>query len=142
MAGTIVKTEVRSICTGAHGGINDRREVVIDWIGDAANGSVPALVLDTEDLCVEGWYFYSAKTIPGAGGLAPTDQYDITIKDSDGLDIAGGLLENRGVVAAEIVNIGNAAQGFTPVQGELTVQVSNSIVHLAEGSLILAFTME
>lgn len=68
-------------------------------------------------------------TIPGAGGVAPTDDYDVTITDEDGTDVLIGAGANRdtanteqvlasslGCVAYDkltlnIQNAGNAKQG-------------------------------
>jgi len=40
-------------------------------------------------------------TIPGAGGLAPTTLYDITLLDSDGRDVLAGVGANRSATLPE-----------------------------------------
>lgn len=63
-------------------------------------------------------------TIPGAGGEAPTDNYDITITDSDSVDVAAGALANRDTANTEVVVPDTNAQ--RAVHGVLTVNVTNA----------------
>jgi hypothetical protein len=48
-------------------------------------------------------------TVPGAGGLAPTDDYDVTIVDTDGLDILGGAGADRDTSNAEAMDLSSVA---------------------------------
>ena len=57
---------------------------------DSGDNSYPA----TDSIQAIDGYVFLVKTIP-SGVTAPTDQYDITFKDSDGIDIMGGNLLNR-----------------------------------------------
>ncbi len=70
-------------------------KVQIDWLSDAADGSVA--------VTVNLWgYFLKAVTDPGAAGAAPTDNYDITLVQH-GIDMAAGLLADRDTANNEIV---------------------------------------
>src|SRR5690348_16833351 len=42
-------------------------------------------------------------TVPAGGGSAPTDNYDLTILDADGLDVLAGGGANRDTAVTEIV---------------------------------------
>ena len=66
----------------------------------AADGSLTATATNTANTAaIAGWYVYMVVTNPG--GTAPQDDYDITIVDSDGVDIMGGALSNRDTANTE-----------------------------------------
>lgn len=81
---------------------------------------------------VKGCLFY---VITNPGSVAPTDDYDITLLNSDGIDIAGGQLANRDTATSEDVKLTTARC----VNGPLTVTISNNIVASATGTIILFF---
>ena len=117
---------------------DDRKKVItISWVADNTTGSVPNLTIDVNLYGIEGWYLYSAETNPGT--TAPTDNYDIVINDTEGVDIAGSLLNNRDETNTELVLIGTASHGFPVVKGNLTFSLSNNSVNSATGTLILIF---
>lgn len=73
-----------------HGSI---RVAVIDWVS-ASDGSATGTVgLDGQLL----------KFVTNPGAVAPSDNYDITLVDEDGLDVAQGLLANRDTTNSEEV---------------------------------------
>jgi hypothetical protein len=55
--------------------------------------------------------------IPGAGGVQPTDQYDVTLTDSDGVDVLNG----------HGANVSNAAVTQYVIADELGVVVSDTL---------------
>lgn len=74
------------------------------------------------------------------GTTAPADNYDITISDSDGVDIMGGELTNRDTATSEQVvpKIGSA-YGARPVQGALTVAFTNQANADCDGEIVIYF---
>ena len=102
-------------------------KITIDWVGDSANGTVPTLVLQG----VQG-YLVQAITNPGSTG--PTDNYDITLVDSEAADRAAGGLVDRDTANTEV-------KVFDPAPfldgGDLTVTWANTSVNNATGRLIL-----
>lgn len=93
---------------------------------DAADGSFPATASSRD---MEG-YVILVVTDPGA--TAPTDNYDITLTDEDGVDVMGGELANRDTANTEqaIPLVGNC---YSPrwVQETLTLNISNNSVNSA-----------
>lgn len=62
-------------------------------------------------------------TVPAAAGSAPTDDYDITVTDADGVDVLLGAGANRDTANAEQV----AAASLGIVAGDrLTLNVTNA----------------
>lgn len=70
-------------------------------------------------------YVVAFETDPGA--TAPTPDYDITITNLGGYDIAGGALADRSDTATEYVQRG------IPVFGEVTLNITNNAVDTALG---------
>jgi hypothetical protein len=81
-------------------------------------------------------YVFMVVTNPGA--TAPTDNYDITLADSDGCDVSGGELANRDTANTEqiIPKIGNTYGGRF-VAGPLTLGISNNSINSATGEVII-----
>ena len=111
-----------------------RMVLTITWVDDT-NGTTLALNPATYD--ITGWYLYSALTNPG--DTAPTDGYDITLVDADGVDIAGGMLMNRDQTNTELVNIGVGSHGYPVIRGTFTFTLSGNSVNGGEGTCILTF---
>lgn len=90
------------------------------WTSDDATGAVSEAYSG-----VANGFVCLVVTDPGA--TAPTDDYDITITDSDGVDIMGGTLANRDATATEqaVPQIGNA-YGCRFVAGAFTVNITNA----------------
>ncbi|MFZ5989421.1 MAG: hypothetical protein ACOYWZ_20185 [Bacillota bacterium] len=120
--------------------IKDKKTMTISWIADASNATVPDLTIDASLYELKGWYLYSAETDPG--GIAPTDNYDIVLNNTNGIDVAGGLLANRDISTTEMVNISSSAFGYPIVRGDLTFSLSNNATNSATGILILIFVPE
>ena len=104
---------------------------------DSTNGSVDDTAIDAELYGIRNWFLYSVETVPGPTN--PTDAYDVTIKDSDGLDIANAQLANRSEDTTQLVNIGAGDFGYPIVRGDLTVVISNNIVASAKITMIMKF---
>lgn len=95
----------------------------IVWTSDAS-GNVSA-----NTVAVRRGRLLQAKFAPGAGGSQPTDLYDVTVADGDGVDVLAGaganlsnanasivaptapLLLDAGNLTPTVVNAGNAKSG-------------------------------
>jgi hypothetical protein len=111
------------------------RKIVIDWVGDAADGTIPNVTMPI----FEG-RLYELTTNPGA--VAPTDNYDITMADDQGVDRLQGLGANRDVANTESVPIVYSGSTIHPVisrSDTLTLAIANQAVHSATGSIILLY---
>lgn len=99
------------------------------FTADAAAATVPdAVCADSDGNQVVHGYLVLAATNPGT--TAPTDNYDITVEDSDGIDKFGGVLTNRDTANSE-QDI--PATGATRVDDVLTVKLSGNSVNSATG---------
>jgi hypothetical protein len=107
-----------------------------DWIADSGDGSfVPVTTVS-----IEGWAFMGI-TVPGVSpAVVPTDQYDITLLDADGVDIFGGELTNRSSTLKEqaVPKIGSV-WGKRRVTGVLELVIINNSAHGASGKLKVYF---
>ena len=109
MAGTVTTTEV------IHGSV---KKITFTWLssaGGAADGACAA--------ALNGRVLYVAQ-IPDSGGTQPTNAYDVTLVDSDGIDVLKGL-------GADLSNAANTykadADGLgAVVESVLTLHVTNA----------------
>lgn len=74
------------------------KKVRFDWTSDGA-GAVSGFLTETP---------YTGKiealvTVPSGGGTAPTDLYDVTVLDEDGIDVLAGAGANRAAAATQQV---------------------------------------
>lgn len=99
------------------------------WTGDGAGGAVTSFTTPK----IVG-YVFSGVTNPGS--VVPTDNYDITLKDDNGVDVFGGELLNRDEANSEQATpkIGNA-YGTRFVNSKLTFAISGQSVNSATGTL-------
>ena len=110
---------------------------VIDWVGDASDGSVPAT-----DITLEG---YIVKVITNPGSPSPTDNYDLALADPEdaALDALGGALANRHTTTTQQVYplIAGAPGTVTVVvpylNGSYAFTLTNNSVNSAKGRVIL-----
>jgi len=112
MAGTVTVSE-ESITSTAVG----LRKIAWDWLS-AVGGAA--------DLVTTLAYTGELKrfvTIPDGGGTQPSDNYDITITDGDGVDVLAGAGANRDNVATEQVL---AASLGCVANDTLTLNVTNA----------------
>lgn len=73
------------------------RKITFAWT-TAADGTASGTTTLPHDGQLLGLY-----TVPGTVGDQPTDAYDITIKDEDGLDVINAQGANRSNVNSELV---------------------------------------
>jgi hypothetical protein len=110
----------------------------IEWTftADAANGSVPDMVIPAEDLYyMAGKFITLLETVPGA--TAPTNQWDATLEDAHG-DILGGALQNRAQTREFADPLQNGSVRYIPCDGRaLTLKVANNSVNSATAAIRL-----
>lgn len=107
MAGTVTVTEET---------IGNVHKIKWTWISTAGGAA------DLVTTKAYGGIVRNLRTVPAGGGSAPTDDYDITITDPDGLDVMLGAGANRDTAVTE-----NAVPGSTSTaHGKLTLNVTNA----------------
>ena len=104
--------------------------ITASWTSETSGSFTSAVITGCS-----GMYLMQARTAPG--NCAPTSNYDITIKDADGVDAAGGLIANRSATAAETIF---PAQVSRPIDSDLTLAISGNIVDRANGTVKLYFS--
>lgn len=112
------------------------RRIQVDWVADAADGSVPATALPA----FEG-RILALTTNPGA--TAPTDNYDITLVDAEGADRLQGVGANRDTANTEQVPVVYSGSTIPPVVDAdevLTFTLANNSVNSALGRAIIHYT--
>lgn len=101
--------------------------ITFSWTADSGDGSVPS----TASMNIQG---YVILVVTDPGTPAPTDNYDITLTDENGVDVMGGTLANRDASNTEqaVPKIGNVYGGRW-VSGTVTLNISNNSVGGAKG---------
>lgn len=121
--------------TVTHYTIGHVRKVVVDWVADAAAGTIPDTVLPV----LEG-RLMELTTNPGA--VAPTDNYDITLEDGEGVDRLQGVGVNRDTANTETaipVYSGSTVHPVVSRSDVLTLKIANNSVNSATGRIILLY---
>ena len=106
-------------------GLKGNYVLTLTCTADASDGSFPS----TATRVING-FVYLVKTNPGT--TAPTDNYDITLTDEDGVDIMNGELADRDSSDTEcaVPEIDGLPATY-PVDGTLTLAISNNSVNSA-----------
>lgn len=127
MAGTVTTT---------HNALGAVRRLVFAVTADAAAATVPDTVLPA----IEG-RLLALVTNPGA--TAPTDNYDVTLEDGDGLDRLQGVGANRDTANSEQAPIVYASTSIHPsisIEETLTLKVANNAVNSAGLTIAIFYT--
>lgn len=114
------------------------KTVTFACTADSADASFPS----TATRPIRGWV-YLAETNPGT--TSPTDNYDITLTNSEGVDIFGGALTNRDETNTErAVPLLNSSPYPCWVNGALTMAVTalSNAVNSATFTLKVWYYME
>ncbi len=113
-------------------------ELKIAWIA-ASNGSLTAEDTNLEITGkLKGWSCFLAITDPGS--TAPTDNYNVSVKDAYGVDIFGGELDNRDTANSEqAVPLMDVVYGARLINTALTFDVTGNSVDSATGDVYLYF---
>lgn len=122
-------------CTGADTEVKSSGHVRIRTVSctaDASAATFPATTISDVD-----GYLMLVVTDPGS--TAPTDNYDITLVDSNNMDVMGDNLLNRDTSNSE-----QASPSETPryVNGDLTMNITNNAVNSATLTVTLYIYME
>ncbi len=107
------------------------RKVIVDWLGASSGGAVPTLDLDLKGFVV--------KVITDPGSTAPTDNYDIVLKDPDdaSFDAMGGKLVDRDTANSEhVYPVVTGAVLPVFLCGTYTLAVTGNSVNSATGRII------
>jgi hypothetical protein len=130
MAGTVTVTRLPKAMAQSGKKVD---VVKIDWVADAADGSVP-------NTSITGLWGFLLKAITNPGSTAPTANYDIELLDPEDAtcDALGATLNNRHTTSTEMVYpvISGAAVPIF-LCGDYTFKLSNNSVNSATGSVIL-----
>lgn len=105
------------------------RYLRIDWTSDASGNVEQTISQDGANGVAWGSRF-----IPGTDSDQPTDQYDVTLKDANGLDVLNGTGANLSNSAAASKTPDDT--GTLPVVGPLTFEVADA-GNAKKGSVIL-----
>ena len=121
--------------------------VEISWTADATDGSVPdteiiaamksAMVTYGHPEAVSGWV---ERVVTSPGTPAPTDDYDITLEDPEGVDVLGGAGSNRDTATSEQVLPlvdGVPAPAYLASPSSLTLKLSGNSVASAQGKVVI-----
>lgn len=129
MAGTITSTLTQFGIRNSALGTNPGFLLTATCTADAADGSFPATVLartGAELGSTDGLYLQQVVTNPGS--TAPTDNWDMTITDVDGVDMLGGAGQNRHTTTSQVCFPTITAR---PTSGALTLNISGNSVNSA-----------
>lgn len=113
------------------------------WAGSTTD---PATAVSTATINkIGGLYLFLMKTIPGASSAAPTAAYDITLTDSDTLDVLQGTGLDRSATAIEttVPKQDTNQTLFGPVfidSGGLTLHITNNSNASATGTIRFYFS--
>ena len=113
------------------------RDITATVTFDSGDGSFTPTALPA------GWEgrLVAIRTNPD-GTTAPTDQYDITLVDADGVDRLQGVGANRATATSEEAPVVYSGTSISPpcVRGEtLTLTIANNSVHSAVTVIRLVF---
>lgn len=118
-------------------------KLTLSWTADGSDGSVPDWpATDTITQRLTGYYLDTVQTDPQSP--APTDGYDITIKNTRGMDLMGGMMQNRSATEVEQetpkVSTSASIYGDARITGRITVSVSGNSVNSAAGVIEMEFS--
>lgn len=122
-----------SVCAEPTTATDDGVHYITTWTWTAdADGSFTACAAVFPEA---GYSALLYEIVTDPGGTAPTDNYDITLTDSLGNDVAGGALLNRDTANTEravpLLSTGVEWPAF--FTGPLTLNISNNLVNSATG---------
>jgi hypothetical protein len=105
--------------------------VTWNWTADASAATVPASTAVIPSY-LWGYQVTAVQFVPGTG-TAPTAGYSATITDANGLDQLGG--QAIGILAAAGSQSFGTNGRATPIQGNLTLNISGNAVNSATGTV-------
>jgi hypothetical protein len=107
------------------------KQVTLTCTGNSGDGTFPAIDIAETTQMLKGWYLYKVITDPGA--TKPTDNWGLTITNSNGLDVLGGVASgNRDETNTEsVVPKNNSIAQYPPVLGTWTLNIAGNSVNSA-----------
>lgn len=124
--------------TQTHYRVGNIRKVVFVVTADAADATIPATAIAVP---IEGRL---VQLITDPGATAPTDNYDITLLDGNGLDVLQGVGANRDTAnteAAPIVFTGTSVHPVVDESDVLTLTIANNAVNSATITVTLIYAL-
>lgn len=121
--------------TVTHQTLGHVRRIIVDFVADAADGSIP----DTTLPVFEGRL---GELFTNPGSTAPTANYDITVPDGEGFDKLQGVGANRHTSNSEVAVVVYAGSTIHPLVSRadvLTLHIANNSVNSATGRVILTY---
>ena len=112
---------------------------VLEFNMETANASTSGFTaLSSNPYPIDG---YVIKVVTNPGATGPTDDYDITLTDSESCDCMGGALADRDITNSEQTwpIIGGTTYGESFVEGPLTCNISNNAVKNATTKVSVYF---
>ncbi len=108
---------------------NHGQKVVVSFVADAVDGTVPATEIGLGGLVT--------KVVTNPGSTAPSDNYDVSCGDpSDtSLDVFGGALVNRDTTNTEQVYPVVAGATMPVFATTCTLAITNNVVNSATGTV-------
>uniref|UniRef100_A0A6H1ZDE1 Uncharacterized protein n=1 Tax=viral metagenome TaxID=1070528 RepID=A0A6H1ZDE1_9ZZZZ len=117
-AGTVTQTDVQIYL--------NTRALTFTCTADSTAHTYPVTASDGN---IDGYVFL---VVTNPGTVGPTDNYDITLTDSDAVDVMGGELLNRDILNSEhAIPLIDAVFGSRFVKGPLTITITNNLVNSA-----------
>lgn len=101
-------------------------KAVITWLSDDGDGHVTHTLTAVDKERIRGYYLFFMVTNPGA--TAPSDNYNITLLDDDGVDMAGGTLLLRDTANSEVAIplLSSGVSGDRITNGGIAVTITNA----------------
>lgn len=136
---------------GVYGGPNIGETIEITYVCTAhTDGTTTDITTNTDKIAdgrtytelIRGRRFKALEAFPTSGGEAPDDDVNVTVKDSDGLDLLNGNGTNvvhsttKKIAYAELEN---GLPALIPVRGALTIAIADSGAAADEVTLRLIF---
>jgi hypothetical protein len=116
-------------------GTTDNWVVAFNWTGDASNGSVPVTNAQIGQSGLVGYIVTQMQITPGTP--APTNGYSVSIKDSAGIDMFGGLSTGLSSTTPQGFAPSNAAP---PLNGTFSITITGQAVASAKGAVYVFLT--
>lgn len=137
-AGSSAEADMRACPVGP------RCMVVVNWVADDTDGSVPA---ETFDLPTPpaGFQWYADIAVVDPGATAPQDNYDIDVDDDTNGAIWGAELDDLDTAVTEYRRpLHQGVYGSVPVYGTVSVDVEQdgTPVNSATGAVYLFFQLK
>jgi hypothetical protein len=109
--------------------------VAFNWTGDAITGGVPVTNAAIGQAGLVGYIVTQMQIVPGIP--APTAGYAVSIKDSAGIDMFGGLSTGLSATTSQALAVANSAP---PLNGTFSLNLSGNRVAGAKGTVYVFLT--